>query len=321
MVRVDIGVGALDVWVESSGSKLEEYQLQASNAYAKQECYVASVADEEFRIVIQPSTRTYYDQRVDVYLDGVWVRASTLRAGSLRSLNFQGAIVAMNVERNFTFGRLTLKEDDSSSAPSGTHTELGTIRIVVRAVTLQGQTGSVIPQVRLPGEEAVSEKAKKAGSHAARLGATRAVLTAPFVSTVLLPGWPTHEVIFRYAPIDYLRAREVVSDAPAPAPSGPAVKVEGEAPNATKVEVGAEDSNSRAENSRKRAIADVIDISDDEGNEVDGLTAEERAQYARLEAKRRAAASGKEKRSSLTKKPKSEPSDRHFNKEVIDLSD
>jgi hypothetical protein len=129
-----------------------------------------------------------------------------------------------------------------------------------------------------------------------------------------------------------------VSDAPAPASSGPAVKVEGEAPNATKVEVGAEDSNSRAENSRKRAIADVIDISDDEGSEVDGLTAEERAQYARLEArhdnvspgfvadqscqaKRRAAASGKEKRGSLTKKPKSEPSDRHFNKEVIDLSD
>jgi len=46
MVRVDIGAGALDVWVESSGSKLEEHQLQALNAHAKQECYVASVADE-----------------------------------------------------------------------------------------------------------------------------------------------------------------------------------------------------------------------------------------------------------------------------------
>jgi len=320
MVRVDIGAGALDVWVESSGTKLEEHRLQALDAQAKQECHVASVADEEFRIVLQPSTRTCCDQRVDVYLDGVWVRASTLRAGSLRCLNFQGAIVAMNVERSFTFGKLTLKEDDSSSAP-GAHAELGTIRIMVRAVTLQGQTGSVLPQVRLPGEEAVSEKAKKAGSHAARLGATRAVVTAPFVSTVLLPGWPTHEVIFRYAPIDYLRAREIVSDAPAPASSGMAVKVEGGVPNTIKVEVGAKDSTSRAENSRKRAIADVIDISDDEGGEVDGLTAEERAQYARLEAKRRAAASGKEKHSSLTKKPKSEPSDRHFNEDVINLSD
>lgn len=129
-----------------------------------------------------------------------------------------------------------------------------------------------------------------------------------------------------------------MSDAPAPAPSGTAVKIEREAPNATKVEVGAEGSNSRTENSRKRAIADVIDISDDEGSAADGLTAEERAQYARLEArhdnvppgfvadqscqaKRRAAASGKEKRSSLTKKPKSERNDRHFNEEVINLSD
>jgi len=46
MVRVDIGAGALDVWVESSGTKLEEHRLQALDAQAKQECHVASVADE-----------------------------------------------------------------------------------------------------------------------------------------------------------------------------------------------------------------------------------------------------------------------------------
>lgn len=86
-------------------------------------------------------------------------------------------------------------------------------------------------------------------------------------------------------------------------------------------------------------MANVIDISDDDDCETDGLTAEERAQYARLEvrhgqrprrhtvyrscqAKRRAAGPKKEKRGSLTKKPKSEPGDpRTKSREVIDLSD
>jgi hypothetical protein len=128
-----------------------------------------------------------------------------------------------------------------------------------------------------------------------------------------------------------------VPEPPTPRSNDINVKAEGGSHSTIKVEASAE--NSRAESSKKRTIANVIDISDDEGCETDGLTAEERAQYARLEvrrdqrrrchtayqsyqAKRRASGSKKEKHGSLTKKPKSEPGDPHSKKQdVIDLSD
>lgn len=56
MVCVDIGAGALDVRVESNGRKLEEYKLEVFDARAKQECYVASIADE---VTLQHGCFTY----------------------------------------------------------------------------------------------------------------------------------------------------------------------------------------------------------------------------------------------------------------------
>jgi hypothetical protein len=56
MVCVDIGAGAIDIWVESNGRKLEEYKLEALDAHAKQECYIASVVDE---VILQHDCPTY----------------------------------------------------------------------------------------------------------------------------------------------------------------------------------------------------------------------------------------------------------------------
>lgn len=69
--------------------------------------------------------------------------------------------------------KLLIEDDDST--PDGynakNHSELGTIRVELVAITI----GSLLPpgsgvlaEVALPGDTPISEKAKKAGSHAAQ---------------------------------------------------------------------------------------------------------------------------------------------------------
>lgn len=45
MIKLNIGCGAVYVCVESNG-KLEEHDVKASHDTAKQECYIASEADQ-----------------------------------------------------------------------------------------------------------------------------------------------------------------------------------------------------------------------------------------------------------------------------------
>lgn len=43
MVRLNIGFGGLDVYIEANGERLEEFGLHTAEGTSKQTCYVASV--------------------------------------------------------------------------------------------------------------------------------------------------------------------------------------------------------------------------------------------------------------------------------------
>lgn len=65
---------------------------------------------------------------------------------------------------------MKLKEDDSTSsiANSEISPHLGTILVQLDAVSVGATRPMYATTVKLPGEDAISEKAKKAGAHAAR---------------------------------------------------------------------------------------------------------------------------------------------------------
>ena len=48
MVYLDVGLGAIEVWVECDGKRLAEYELKdsASEGHKHQECHIASEEDK-----------------------------------------------------------------------------------------------------------------------------------------------------------------------------------------------------------------------------------------------------------------------------------
>lgn len=149
MVRVDIGSGALDIWIQSGEKRLEEYNLRAPDGI-RQECYVASedgkvvrphlsfrsfnhlssLRVQCFGICVETLRDTDADKIVSVFLDGVPVplgfspgkiAGECVKQGHIRVSDTEikrSVIACLSVIchtdttlcfRRFTFGRLELK--------------------------------------------------------------------------------------------------------------------------------------------------------------------------------------------------------------------
>lgn len=122
---------------------------------------------------------------------------------------------------------MKLKEDDASTevANAGISADLGTIRVELQAITIGEPRPFSNVATSLPGDEAISEKAKKAGAHTARCGSpceesfatleyanaivvtyrrfgeARSIPYQSYTSTIRMDAFPKHQVIFRYAPL------------------------------------------------------------------------------------------------------------------------
>ncbi|KAF8316438.1 hypothetical protein DL93DRAFT_2166270 [Clavulina sp. PMI_390] len=260
---LNVGLGTLQVWVECNGTELEEYALKDVGNSKTKECHIASKEDQEFRIGVIAVERLQQSHRVDVYADGKWLAAKTM--GTARSddpMYIDGVWVTESQKKTFAFGRLMLKEDDGT-APMDSQmlNDLGTIRVQIEAVTTHPSTFRMPNQaVSLPSDNPVSEKAKKAGAHAARLGQLKTVATSTWSSSTSLPGYTPRDAIFRYAPIDMLYAREIIQR-----PLSPSSPPRASSSTTKSVQVKAEKGVGKvAGQKRKSDQAQIIDISSDE---------------------------------------------------------
>ncbi|KAF8316439.1 hypothetical protein DL93DRAFT_2154848 [Clavulina sp. PMI_390] len=218
---LNVGLGIIKVWVECNEVELKEYAPKDFGDAKSQECHVASQEDQEFRIGAVAVGRLEQSHRVDVYVDGKWLAAKSIHpSNGDRVAYLDGVWVTESQLKTFAFGRLMLKEDDgTNNMDAKTLSDLGTIRVQIEAVTTSPST--YIPPTQsysLPSDNPVSEKAKKAGAHAARLGQLKTVTGLTWSSTTKIPGYTPRDTIFRYAPIEMLYAREIIQRPLSPSP-------------------------------------------------------------------------------------------------------
>ncbi|KAF8316427.1 hypothetical protein DL93DRAFT_2226949 [Clavulina sp. PMI_390] len=230
MVYLDVGAGTLEVWVECGGKRLQEYKLTEVSGPKMKECHVPSEENKEFRVCFKKAgpgfAPVFESHRFDVFLDGKWVAAKPLIAEQHNSTYYiDGVFISATERKTFVFSKLDLRgqnvascptpsydlryadvvlgnieEDDISFTHPGALDSLGTIRICLQAVYLHNSVFHAPTDTDLPSNTPISERAKKAGAHASRLGAVRSSQSR-WRQSWAIPGYPKHEVTFRYGPI------------------------------------------------------------------------------------------------------------------------
>ncbi|KAF8316398.1 hypothetical protein DL93DRAFT_776126 [Clavulina sp. PMI_390] len=295
---VPLELGSVKISILSGGEPFEEYNVRpVSDRHL--ECYIASEMDKPFVIKMRncrpspPALKVKQGHRFEVYLDGVDTRGKMLETTSKRATTHTGLRISQELIRPFTFGHLRLKEDDENEAP---HAEalkdVGTIQVMITSVEVLEVLSS--PSQRwgekmLPGSEGVSEKAKKGGSHAIQLGNSQENKYTPGRKSKPLKHIPPYKVTFRYAPIEYLWAREIV-----PRPKSPSQASGQSHPTSRHLKTSAARTSVKREsttvkqetdignrNHGGKRKSDVLDISSDD----DALDEEDRVALARIKGK------------------------------------
>ncbi|KAF9514758.1 hypothetical protein BS47DRAFT_1342737 [Hydnum rufescens UP504] len=276
------------VTIQCNGEDLPEYSYELRDQSAT--CYIPSEEGKHFQLCIArtPSktslcVKVYFDGGEDCAIHVVFPRCKEDSKEIYDSLR-----VNRSTERRLVFAKLKLTDDeDALSATSCIdYNALGTIRVEMTHVV----------EVRLPSSDSrgvwswnqdvvhsgtVHERAKKSGGHIVSLGEEIKVPVSRSRSSrechYLLP---PHEVTFRYAPYDVLRARGIIPTPPVPLGNASPASLDGCAV-----------SNAPPPANVKREREDGDDLSDRLGFSDE----EEARMYARLKAKKMA------KRSNLAK--------------------
>ncbi|KAF8339913.1 uncharacterized protein EI90DRAFT_3151336 [Cantharellus anzutake] len=201
-------------------------------------------------------------------------------------------------EKLFTFATLLLTEDDLYQQADLAE-NVGTVKIrIYRATTRQIQFTP--KSISMPGDRPIHEKNKKAVSHAIRLSEARPAKRhmRGRVSSKRVPGTIVYEVDFRYAPIDYLRARGIAPQLRPLIPPKPAPQQTGKVHESTmNLATDPHPPNSRKGLSlHKCKKADALKAELFSDDSLDNLTPQEQEMFAIL---RRKAKEGRK-----SKKPK-----------------
>ncbi|KAI0643770.1 hypothetical protein C8Q79DRAFT_153370 [Trametes meyenii] len=174
-------------------------------------CWVASEEGKKFSVSWgDKSSLTCF--KVEIYMDGRVVarKAHQLVSSSLCS----GVYVEPGTERPFIFSRLVLT-DDENVVSTHTYEDLGTVRLTM--TRFQGFEPSDTPTTVAASEIGpVHETSKKAGVHAVSFGDAKRVLVKRVVTPIGLEREPFATFIFRYRPIELLRANDIVPSLPSP---------------------------------------------------------------------------------------------------------
>ncbi|KAF8339903.1 uncharacterized protein EI90DRAFT_2299914 [Cantharellus anzutake] len=307
MVRLSCEHGDFEAWVESGGHQLDEYGAEQPTPNS-QTCHIPSETGKPFAVCFTASWMAGYTLSVSLYADGVYVGGRVVRPTTLGQVTrIDSAMDSPLTERPCIFASLRLTDDDTAIRGGPSLEEMGTLRITIQPVVETGRSQFSGSTRSLPGDNPINERSKKAGSHAVKLGEARLIRNPrSLITTVPVMGTVPHEIIFKYAPIDFLQAQEI-------APRHVSVtsgqhstdQVKGE-PSSSLGKSGPSTVKVKNESKKRVKEEDPIVISSDDDSPA--LTTEEQDQLARIKAKARGARS--------SKKPKLENSS-----QVVVLSD
>ncbi|KAF8339914.1 uncharacterized protein EI90DRAFT_3151337 [Cantharellus anzutake] len=221
--------------------------------------------------------------------DGVSLGGNSIDNESIHSGRIDAVWESETTEKLFTFAPLLLTEDDLHQQGADLAENVGVVKVKIYRATAR-KTQFTPKTISMPGDRPIHEKNKKAVSHAIRLGEVRSTNEHPceWVSPKRSHGAIMYEVDFRYAPIDYLRARGIAPQLKPLVPPEPAPQQTRKVHEST-TDIATDpppQTNSREDPSlHKRKKADGLNAELFSDDSLNNLTPEEQEMYAILRKK------------------------------------
>ncbi|KAF5334840.1 hypothetical protein D9758_014290 [Tetrapyrgos nigripes] len=190
-----------DAWVTADDVPLAEYKI--TMAEKKVSCWIPS----EVGKVKRPLMRNFASY---MYLDGQleYARAVIIDAnGTSEIYNLSGLLVSETSERPFVFQSAESTDDDAYLAHEA---NLGEIKVIIKEVIIGAAIP--VPKPTFVPQAKIHERSNKAIKHQIGLGAVETIPIQDYFALEVVRDIGTY--VFRYRPIDFLRANSVVPPLP-----------------------------------------------------------------------------------------------------------
>ncbi|KAK7443240.1 hypothetical protein VKT23_015838 [Stygiomarasmius scandens] len=201
MVRLD----NYSAWVSVDGNPLQEYETTTEGSVVT--CWISSEVGKNFEVNWEFFGVDGY-HTADVRLDGQFARSRSANGRNWKS-SAAGVLVTQASERLFMFSRLELTDDDVYLTE--TNAQLGEIKVELHE-SLNICPTSFKNQSRFSEPGKVHERSKKAIGHQIGLGQEKRCKTQHITKIRRLRLLATF--VFRYRPIDILRANGLAPPVP-----------------------------------------------------------------------------------------------------------
>ncbi|KAJ6507174.1 hypothetical protein C8R47DRAFT_1066066 [Mycena vitilis] len=222
--------GGISCWIEIEDSSTTEYHVQTFNDQRVVTCWIASEVGKSFSVGWRNSALPA-PTAGHVFMDGNDCGGRVLCGPSVACARHEGVTDARTVKR-FTFSPLTLTggastsphallttrvDDDAFLGDSPKHQKLGLIEVAIYPVEIFGYVQAMansssynLPDIKL------HERSKKSVNHQIKLAEPKLLPVPQNAVSHRIIGPPLVTFVFRYRPLDILRANGIAPPPPQP---------------------------------------------------------------------------------------------------------
>ncbi|KAJ3843922.1 hypothetical protein F5878DRAFT_603365 [Lentinula raphanica] len=194
-------------WIEVDGSELPLFDVNVEGNEVS--CWIPSEVGKAFIVKVRTGERRT-PKSLGLYMDGQSFGGKFMDTGAPRTCTFAGVRTSATTQQPFVFSNVELTDDDEylSQATAG----LGDIKLVIWHATFRRLKRRTFGKHDTIGK--VHEKSKKVTGHKIGLGNDRRVPAADPQKTKSTRHDVIVSFIFRYRPLDLLRANGIAPPAP-----------------------------------------------------------------------------------------------------------
>ncbi|EIN09712.1 hypothetical protein PUNSTDRAFT_125812 [Punctularia strigosozonata HHB-11173 SS5] len=193
--------------VDSEGHPLPEFAVETKGNEVT--CWIPSEAGKTFGVQWKDDVRST-DTRGTVLLDGTGRTSRGIqRRTGLNATRCDGIYTSSVTYQRFQFAPMELSDDDSLLYQSDALTQLGEIQLEIDRVVVLGHKAFHSSDVKLPSDGKVHERCKKLGGHRIKLVGEEKVAPTGVIQVKGIGGGPCVKFVFRYRPLDLLKAQGI----------------------------------------------------------------------------------------------------------------
>jgi len=172
-------------------------------------CWVASQEGMNFQVrcKVEASHESF---ALLVYMDGAFMDGVLFDKNSFERERFiRGCPISADAIRLFAFSKVSMTDDETIASPEQRLSNLGTIEMKIWRVSVLGSSDFVYKERQISSNSVIHERSKKIGMHHVALRGTETSRKTQ-ADVRYLDNIPFATSIFRYRPIEFLRAQGIV---------------------------------------------------------------------------------------------------------------